>query len=210
MTRFLRFSCAILVLAALPCFADSITHVSNVNVSLNFLPNEGFGGNVWGTLDGDGVSLFITGGTGPSWFAAPFGFAPGSHEQGGTTIYLDTVDGSLGNKTYDFLGLSLPDFKAGGLTFPTNGKDFTISVHGSLGLATAYGFNSQGTDQYNLVTNPGMLTVSFSLSPSDGLYYSNWASFESTTTAPEPSTLVLLAIGFSALPWCKWRKRHHP
>ena len=88
MLRVLRFSCAVLLLACLPCFASSTTHISNVNVRLEFLPNEGTGGNVWGTLDGGGASLAITGGTGASWFAAPYRFAPGSHEEGGTTIYV--------------------------------------------------------------------------------------------------------------------------
>jgi hypothetical protein len=205
-TRFLYFCCATLVLISLQSFADSITHISNVNVSLQFLPNDGTGGNAWGTLEGGGVSLSISGGTGGgAWFASTDGFAPGSHVNGGATIYLDDVSGSLGNKSYDFLGFSTADFNAGGLTFPKNGSDFTVSIRGSLGIFVVYGCNSQGCDQYNLATNPGTLTVSFSFSNADGLYYADSASFISTV--PEPSTLGLLAIGAGVLPWRRARQR---
>lgn len=207
MTRFLRFSCIVLLLTSLDVYADSVKNLTNVTVNLDFLPNDGTGENGGGFLDGNGLSLDVVAGTSYSWFAGTNGFAPGSRAGGGTTIYFDAVSGTIGNQSYDTLGIGAADFNAGGLTFPTNGKDFTITVHGSLGMIVVYGCNSQGCDQYNVTTNPGTLTVSFSYA--DGLYYANEASFVSTTTVPEPSTFALLAIGFGALPWLKSRKLRH-
>ncbi len=201
MYRLLRLSCASLLLTSLFCFADSVTTLKTKNVSLTIRPNDGLGDNLGGTIWGGGVSLTVGGGTPVDWFSATDGIAPGSSVGGSTTIFFDDVFGTIGKTTYDSsnLFINAANFNAGGATLPTDGSAFTMSVPASIGLIVLTGCNAQGCTTFNVITQTGVLTMSFSFF--DGLYYADSASFVSTATVPEPSTLSLLAIGLAALRW---------
>lgn len=201
MYRLLRFACASLLLTSLFCFADSVTTLKTLNVSLTIRPNDGSGDNLGGTIWGKGVSLTVGGGTPVDWFSATDGLAPGSGVGGTTTIFFDNVFGTIGKGTYDASNLSIQaaSFNAGGATLPTDGSAFTMSVPASIGLIVLTGCNTQGCTTFNVITQSGVLTMTFFFS--DGLYYADNASFVSNTTVPEPSTLSLLAIGLAALRW---------
>ena len=211
MTRFLSFSCTALVLISLHCFADSVRNVNNVNASLVILPNDGSGDNAGGTLVGNGLNLTVGGGTPYFWFPATDGFAPGSSGGGSTTIFFDSVFGTIGKNTYDNSNLFIQAavFNAGGFIFPSDGNGFTVSVPASIGLVVLQTCTDQGCtaccNTLNVTTRPGTLTLSFAFY--NGLYYASRASFASSSaTVPEPSTLALLAIGLGVLPWQKYRK----
>ena len=162
MTRFLRFSCVMLVVTSLQCFADSIRNISNVNASLVFLPNYGSGDNVGGTLVSREVNLMVGGGTPYDWFPGGNGFAPGSGAGGSTTIYFDSAVGTIGNRSYDGnLIIDAADFNADGFTLPTDGSGFTISVPESIGVIVLQGCDDKGCITYNVTTKPGTLTMSF-------------------------------------------------
>jgi PEP-CTERM motif len=201
MYRLLRLSCASLLLTSLFCFADSVTTLKTLNVSLTIRPNDGLGDNLGGTIWGGGVSLTVGGGTPVDWFSATDGIAPGSGVGGSTTIFFDDVFGTIGKTTYDDSNLLInaADFNAGGATLPTDGSAFTMSVPASIGLIVLTGCNTQGCTTFNVITQTGVLTMSYFFF--DGLYYADSASFVSTATVPEPSTLSLLAIGLAALRW---------
>ena len=192
---------ASLVLTSLFCFADSVTTLKTLNVSLDIRPNDGSGDNLGGTIWGKGVSLTVGGGTPVDWFSATDGIAPGSGVGGSTTIFFDVVFGTIGKTTYDDSNLFIEaaTFNAGGATLPTDGSSFTMAVPASIGLIVLTGCNDQGCTTFNVITQPGVLTMSFSFF--DGLYYAGDASFVSNTAVPEPSTLSLLAVGLAALRW---------
>ncbi|HXJ89032.1 MAG TPA: PEP-CTERM sorting domain-containing protein [Candidatus Binatia bacterium] len=213
MTRCFRFSCAMFVLISLHCFADSVRNVNNVSASLIFFPNQGFGDNARGTLKGGGLNLTVLGGTPYWWFPGADGLAPGSSGGGSTTIYFDSVFGTIGKNSYDDSNLFIEaaDFGAGVFTFPANGSDFAVSVQASIGLIVFQKCSDPGCtfccNTLNVTTRPGILTMSYSFH--NGLYYPDNASFVSSgTPVPEPSTLALFAIGLAGLPLHKFRKKH--
>ncbi len=204
MNRLLRILPATLVLISISAFADSITY-TNLNVSFNVSPNDGSGGNMGGRISGPGVNLLAGGGTPFSWFNDIEGVAPGSVGGGGTTIFFEDAFGTIGSQSYQGgdLGLGEVSFDAGSFTFPTNGKDFTVTVPASIGLINGTIFTQcgeNGCPTFTLATNSGELTLSFFYA--NGLYYGSSGSF---TTTPEPGTLGLVAIGLGAVTWfrCK-------
>jgi hypothetical protein len=198
-----RVALFVLLLASLSAFADSV-NFTNLNVYFTIAANQGFGDNIGGTLIGTNVNFFLSGGTPYNWFAGDTLYAPGSVGGGDTTIYFDFAAGTLGGQYYegDNAGVTTADFNAGVFTFPTNGKNFTVSVPASLGVVVVTGCTNAGVcTVYNLVSKPGTLVLSFAYSQYYGMYYGASGSF--TTTVPEPSTLGLVGIGISVLAACK-------
>lgn len=180
MTHFRKALWLILLLTPLNCFATS-THDSDLSVNLNIFPNDGTGDNLGGTILGPGVNLTVGGGAPYYWFNNVDGFAPGSGGGGSTTIYFDSVFGTIGSKSYElFIGAA--NLNAGGFTFPTDGKDFTISVPASIGLIVLTGCTDSGCKTFNIITKPGVLTLSFDYYAGTGLYYGTGGSFVSTTS----------------------------
>jgi hypothetical protein len=188
----------LLLLASLNAFADSVNY-TNLTVHFIVAPNQGFGDNIGGTLIGTNVNFFLSGGTPSGWFNSDPGYAPGSVGGGDTTIYFDSAAGTLGGQYYegDSAGVTTADFNAGAFTFPTNGKDFTVSVPATLGVVVVVGCTSDNVcTTYNLTSKSGTLVLSFAYSQYYGVYYGVSGSF---TTVPEPGTLGLVVIGMAAL-----------
>jgi hypothetical protein len=196
------------MLSSVFCFGDSVTTLKNLGISLVIRPNDGTGDNLGGFITGSNVNLEVGGGTPVFWFSGIDEYAPGSPGGGFVNIFFDDASGTIGKHTYDESSLTPreADFNAAGFTFPTDGRTtFTVSVPGVIGVIVLTGCDDKGCITYNAYTNPGTLTMSFTLF--DGFYVANSASFVSTAVAPEPSTLGLLVIGLGALPWRKYLKR---
>lgn len=191
-----RILLAVLLFSSLSAFANSITY-TNLDMSLYIGANYGFGDNVFGTLTGRGTNLLVSGGTPDYWFSGDQGYSPGSAGGGSTIIYFDGAYGIVGSVNYGNVNIEAADFNTGSFTFPSNGqKNFTVFLPASVGVITVFGCGSNSCQQYNLVTNPGTLKLSFVYE--DGLYYANQGSFSNT---PEPSTLGLMAIGLFVVGW---------
>jgi hypothetical protein len=200
-----RLLLGILLLTSVSAFADSFTNL-NVNFVVN--PNTGSGGNIGGLISGQGVNLIASGGTVFSWFNGQgVGYAPGSIGGGGTTIFWDFVIGKIGSQSYGPGDLLVypSSFNAGTFTFPTNGKDFTITMPASIGGITIVTICPFNCPTFDLETNPGKLTLTFAYSPTNGGGY--YASSGYFTTTPEPSTLALLATGIGAVTWLKGKRK---
>jgi hypothetical protein len=177
-----------LLLASIPSLADSDLNFLNLNVNFGIGPNSGTGDNMGGTIFGPGISFIAGGGTPFSWFNNVTGFAPGSSGGGSTNIFFDFVSGTIGPYTLD--DINEATFNAGGFTFPTNGKDFTITVPASIGVIVLTGCTVSSCQTLNVYTKPGQLTLSFQYY--NGLYFGSAGSF---TTTPEPGRLGLVALG---------------
>jgi hypothetical protein len=207
MTHLRKALWLILLFAPLNCFATS-THDSDLSVNLNIFPNDGTGDNLGGTILGPGVSLTVGGGTPYYWFNNVDGFAPGSGGGGSTTIYFDSVFGTIGSKSYSELFIGAATLNAGGFTFPTDGEDFAISVPASIGLIVLTGCTNSGCQTFNVITKPGVLTLSFDYYAGTGLYYGAGGSFVSTTTpVPEPGTISLMILGLASIARLRHRNR---
>ena len=205
MRQTMRLLLAILLLTSVSAFADSF---SNLQVSLTLAPNYGDGGNIYGYITGPGVNLTVGGGTYAGY---------------GGTIYWDFATGQLGSQTYTgmgeygaypYLALDPTDLNLlGGFTFPTNPQDFstfTITVPASLGIITGT-IEAQGADcnpckTFILTTLPGLETISFQYDPVMGFLFTG-GSFTSVTATPEPSSLVLMAMGIGAVTWRRMRRK---
>jgi PEP-CTERM motif-containing protein len=90
-----------------------------------------------------------------------------------------------------------------GVTFPSNGQDFSISVPASLDIiaGTILATCSNVCQTVSLTTTAGTLTLSFFYSAADGMYYGTSGSFTcaAVTTVPEPGTLGLMVMGVVAV-----------
>jgi hypothetical protein len=191
--------CAVILLSSSCGFADSVTFLKNLSVNLSVQPNAGFGDNVNGTIFGNGVNLSVGGGTPFEWYGTD-GYAPGSVGGGSTDVFFDFVFGTIGKKFFDD-GINEAHFDTGSFMFPTNGRNFTITLPASFGVIVLTGCtDGGGCYEYDLATRQGTLTMSFQYQ--NGLYYAGDGSFVTSTTAvPEPATLSLLTLGLAALPW---------
>jgi hypothetical protein len=151
----------------------------------------------------------LGGGAPYDWFNNRVGFAPGSIGGGGTTFCFDSAQGTLGSIFYDGGSTSIyaADFNADAFTFPTNGRNFTVSVSATLGLVIVQGCTDAGVcNTYNLTSNSGTLVLSFDYDQSSGLYFGDSGYFVSTPVpTPEPGTLGLVAIGIGTLAACKYK-----
>jgi hypothetical protein len=192
----LRILPTVLVLISITAFADTIRFNLNSNVGIG--PNDGAGDNVGVTLFGQGVSIFALGGTPFPWFDLGQQYFPGDSGLGPTEIFWDTGSLQIGSTGWDFDQFELsPGFlNAPAITFPTNGKDFTVTFPWAWELDGTIdpnaGCPSSGCN-FLFVGQPG--TLSFSYFFFDGAYYASSASF----STPEPGTLGLLAVGLAGI-----------
>jgi len=210
MTHLRRALWLLFLLTPFHCFATSVHDLTNLSVNLNIYPNDGTGDNLGGTIFGPGVSLTVGGGTPYYWFNNVDGFAPGSGGGGSTTIFFDSVFGTIGSKSYDpsDLFIDAATLNAGGFTFPTDGSGFTISVPASIGLIVLTGCTDTGCRTFNLITRSGELTLSFEYDAGTGMYYGTGGSFVTgTTPVPEPGTVSLLILGLASIARLRHKKR---
>jgi hypothetical protein len=191
------------LLVSVSAFADTIRFGLNSNVLMG--PNYGAGDNVGVTLSGQGVSISAIGGTPAFWFDGDIAYFPGQDGLGPTTIFWDTAFLQIGAIGYDFgqFDLAPTDLYVPSITFPTNGKDFTVSVPWAWALyGTIYTNCPSSGCGFLLAGNPGKLSFSFFYEPTDGVYFANSASF---STVPEPATFTFMAIGIAAVGWRRFR-----
>ncbi len=209
MTHLRRALWLILLFVPFHCFATSVHDLTNLNVNLNIFPNDGTGDNLGGAIYGSGVSLIVGGGTPYYWFNNVDGFAPGSGGGGSTTIYFDSVVGTIGSHSYDGnLSIGAATLNADSFTFPTDGSGFTISVPASIGLIVLTGCTDSGCKTFNVSTNSGVLTLSFDYDAGTGMYYGTGGSFVSATTpVPEPGTISLMILGLASIARFRHRNR---
>ncbi len=189
------------VLISISAFADTIRFNLNSNVRIG--PNQGAGDNVGVTLSGQGVSIFALGGTPTYWFDSDQLYFPGDQGLGETTIFWDTAFLKIGSTGYEFDQFDLnPTFlDVPRITFPTNGKNFTVTVPWAWALSGTIISNCPKSGcGFLLAGKPGKLNFSFVFA--DGVYYASSASF---TTVPEPGTFALMAVGIGVVGWRRFR-----
>jgi hypothetical protein len=201
---------AVFALISITAFADTTRFNLNSYVAIG--PNAGAGDNVFVNLFGQGVSIGTLGGTLTGWFDLGQLYFPGDPGLGPTTIEWDTASLQIGSTLYDFdqFDLSFTDLEAPGITFPTNGKDFTVSFPWTWELdGTILEGGSSNTTcpssgcNFLFVGQPGTLSLSYVYVPSFGAYVTGSASF----STPEPGTLGLMAAGFAGLAALGRRRR---
>ena len=188
----LRSTCIAFVLISTQCVADTIGLDLNTKVFMD--ANYGFGDNVGVTLSGQGVGIFALGGTPTFWFDGGSPYLPGEGGLGPTTIFWDTAFLQIGSTGYD-VQLDPGFLNAPGITFPTNGRDFSVSFVWTPDLSGTIISNCPSSGcGFLLAGKTGNVKLSFFYL--DGAYWAKGASF---TLVPEPSTFVLIAIGIGAV-----------
>lgn len=179
MKRLLWVTPMLFVLMSGGAFADTIIFLT---------PNDGTGDNFAFLQRGGGVVIGIDGGT-PVDFYNFAGYAPGSTFGGETDVFFSGGFAQVGGKSYDI------DFGGPGtlflssITFPTNGKDFTVRV----GLHFSALVIIPDTGQTFDGSGGALGKMSFQFNAFDGLYYPDSSGF--TTITPEPGTLGLMGTG---------------
>jgi hypothetical protein len=203
---FLHLLLGLLLVTSVGSFADSVNNFSNLNVNFNIYPNGGSGDNLGGRIFGPGVNVFAGGGSPNEWFNNDQGFAPGSTGGGSTTFFFDAVGGNIGSvgltpgseifsSTFDTNSFIFP-------TSPHNLQTFTVTLPGLIGAIMIVNCTDTECDTYNLYTNFGKLTLSFTYYSASDAWFGTSGSF---TTTPEPATLGLVAFGIGAAAWRKHR-----
>ena len=210
MKHLLRIFSMLVVLTSISAFGDSVSFVTS---TFSIVANDGSGDNIGGNISGPGINVSWSGGAPFDWFNGFFPFSPpGSDGGGGTTLYPDYVVGTIGSQSYsgDQLQFFLVTLNAGFFTFPTNGQqNFTVTVPASMGLLTFMSTDCTGISDcpqtFTFATRPGELTLSYFYETSpNGNGYAAESGFFTSTAAPEPGTLGLIAIGMCAIAW-RWR-----
>jgi len=201
MNHLRRILPAMVVLISVCAFADNISF-TNLNANFTIQPNLGVGGNVNGTIFGQGINVSEDGGFGGTWFFGPeFPFAPGSVWSGGsgdTFMLPDVIGGTIGSQFYPAgtLGGGMFILYTSSFTFPMNGQSFTITQPASLSTFFLFDCTHPTCQDFTLATNPGKLTMSFYYDPAFNNYQFAGGAF---TTVPEPGTLGLMATGLGML-----------
>jgi hypothetical protein len=198
-----RLISIIFVLISINAFADTISHFLNTNVSMG--PNSGEGDNVGVLLSGQGVSIFALGGTPTGWFDDDIFYRPGtSGWLGPATIFWDSGALQIGSQLYSFYQFDLGSITINFpfVTFPSNGKDFSVSIPFVWEFdGTILGNCPTSGCGFELVSKPGTLTLSFVYNADTNAYFASGASF---TTVPEPGTIEFMAIGIAAMAWLRF------
>jgi len=198
-----RIFATVLVLISTTAFAQ-IELNSNVAIGAN----GGAGDNVFVQLFGQGVFIGAMGGTPPGFFDVQPYF-PGDSALGPTMVFWDSAGLQIGSTGYNFDQFDLfpTSIDIPSITFPTNGKDFTVRVPffvWELDGTILQGGNdnttcpSSGCD-FSFVSRPGTLSFSFTFVPDvlngAGAYFPGPASF----STPEPGTLGLMVAGLAGI-----------
>ena len=207
MKPLLRILSAAVVLISISAFADTIRY--NLNANFIVAPNSGGGDNVAGQIWGPGISLGAIGGTVEQWFDNTTGYPAGSQAGGiNATIDWDLYGLTIGSQAYDTDELLLTPtlLDVGSFTFPTNGKNFTVTLPTLMDFSGTITTNCPPcTSQiFDLASKPGRLTLSFFYLPESRVYFPESGFF---STVPEPSTLGLIVTGMCAVVWRKYRQK---
>lgn len=199
----LRILPTVFVLISATAFADTIR--VDLNSIVDIGANNGIGDNVGVHLFGQGVSIFAEGGTPQGFFDCCDPYFPGDTALGPTTVFWDAGALQIGSTYYDFDLFDLTPTELSpfpSVTFPTNGKDFTVTVPWTWeldGTIVSPGQCPSSGCNFSFASKPGILSFSFVFT--DGFYVAGPASF----TTPEPGTLPLILIGIGALGWMRFR-----
>ena len=202
----LRILPAVFALISITAFADTTRF--NLNPTVGIGPNQGAGDNVFVSLSGQGVFAAAMGGTPLGWFDTGLpGYLPGDSGLGPTAVSVDNASLQIGSTGYDFnagdfdisLGLNVPF-----ITFPTNGRDFTVTFPWIPELDGTINTNCPSSGcNFIFVGTQGTLSFTFFYDKFNGVYFAGPASF----ATPEPGTLGLMAAGFAGLAALGRRRR---
>src|SRR5690242_4127238 len=200
---------ALLLLAGAPCAHAQIVTQSRSVFSLNF----GAGDNLISQFTGPGVHLSDVGGTACSWCGLDsFSNTPGTALNPSAQIFYD--NGPIGTLTFDGHAycqqqdceISVPELSAfGTITFPTNGKNFTVTVPAAMENVAVSIFVGNQLQAVNLQIPNGELTLSFDFEPGvPGGPPSYYALDQGSFTTPmfpasEPGSRSLMLVGLAGL-----------
>jgi PEP-CTERM motif-containing protein len=201
-------------------YADNISFVTQANI--RFATNLG-GDNQESTLTGPGVNLSASGDVSCFWCGVgEYYLTPGSSitpSVGAGGLDWVFVQGSLTFDGQRQICRSDDDcelFATGitglsSFTFPTNGRNFTVTVPAMLLNGTIGGELGSGDTfhQFALQIPQGRLVLSFDFVPAFGrqpaYYQFTQGAF---TTTPEPSALGLMSAGLAGIVGAIMRKRN--
>jgi len=220
MKRFQRICTLLLPMLAQCAYADSIsTFVTQANI--RFITNEG-GDNQSSTFTGPGVNLFASGDVSCFWCGlGQYSLTPGSSITSNVgTGGLDWVfvQGSLtlggqpqvcGPPDCGLFSVGVTALSS--FTFPTNGRNFTVTVPAMLNGPIQGQLGSGDTfHQFALQIPQGRLVLTFDFVPSQNggppaYYQFTQGAFKTT---PEPGTFGLMASGFAGMVGAVLRKRN--
>jgi hypothetical protein len=222
MKRF-QWATPLLLLILTQCaYADSIsTFVAQANIT--FLTNFGSGDNQGSTFTGPGVNLSASGDVSCFWCGlGAYSLTPGSSLT--PSVVTDGLDFTFVHGSMTFGGQSQVCFGASGVfgdcgldasgitalrsfTFPTNGRNFTVTMPATLNGPIG---GALGANQFDLQIPSGRLILTFDFVPGQSggppAYYQ--FSQGMFTTTPEPSTLGLMASGLAGIVGTVLRKRN--
>jgi len=114
---------------------------------------------------------------------------------GYTEVWWDFGSLNVGSNSY-YIGVDPTPIYMKYYTFPANGKDFTVRMPMIFELGGEIICYEESCPTFDLASKPGILKLSFAYDSDGGVY---WAKSGSFTTAPEPGTLALMAIGTATL-----------
>ena len=190
------------------------------------------GDNLSSQFQGPGVDLFASGdmnctGAPPSGWC---GFGGDQTNLPGTSLTPTArlvYNFTTGNLTFDGHNLcqsdcwvsSFPALDAQAFTFPTNGKNFTVTLPGTIGDIQITGFDS-ATGEFQVVSlalaGPETMVLNFDFEQQfpggpPAFYRFTGGTFTTGVATPEPSTASLLLLGMAGLAvLCRRRGKEMP